>query len=198
MIDSDTYSLLNDLAEQGGVVIFGGSEDANIPLCELKQAFSLNSPIYNRSFENLSLENAAELYEHYVAPLCPECLLLHVGDMDKDLFKNSSEKFDQLARELIRHIRSLDKKCEIALISIKNPDNCACISEMNKHLKYIADSEHCQYGDITTKRVWNPKETQSTVSFVYSTGFVRSLKNKHPMNDMIKVFFTYNQSTVSR
>ena len=52
------YAALNELAEQGGIVILGGEEDMNLPLCELKQAFSLNSSLYNRSVQGLSVNNA--------------------------------------------------------------------------------------------------------------------------------------------
>ena len=190
---SRTYAMLNSLAEQGGVVIFGGAEDMNIPLCELKQAFSLNCNLYNRSMDGLSAVNAKEMYNLYVAPLQPECLLIHVGDTDADLFRKTPDAFDRLLRELVDYIRSQDKKCEIALISLRNPANSDVIAEMNRHIQYIAESERCQYGDITTKRVWNPKETQSVVSFVYSPGFVKPLKNKHPLGDIIRVLFCCNQ-----
>ena len=188
-----TYALLNDRAEQNGVVIFGGAEDMSIPLGELKQAFSLNCNLYNRSLDGLSVTNVKEMYNLYVYPLHPDCLLIHVGDADADLFRNNPDTFDRLLRELVSYIRSQDKKCEIALISLRDSANSDVIAEMNKHIQYIAESEHCQYGDITTKRVWNPKETQSVVSFVYSTVFVRPLKNKRLMDDMIRVLFCYNQ-----
>lgn len=48
------YQALNELADQNGLVIFGGTEDRKIPLCELKQAFDLESNLYNRSISNLS------------------------------------------------------------------------------------------------------------------------------------------------
>ena len=39
MAEIKKYSALNELAEKGGTVIFGGTTDVNIPLCELKQTF---------------------------------------------------------------------------------------------------------------------------------------------------------------
>ena len=36
------FKSLNNLAEPGGTVIFGGTSDISIPLCELKQAYELN------------------------------------------------------------------------------------------------------------------------------------------------------------
>lgn len=189
-----SYELLNSLAARDGIVIFGGTEDMNIPLCELKQAFALNSDMYNRSVRDLSLQNAKEIYDRCVSALHPGCLLLHIGDADTDLFVKDADRFEGLLRELIRHIRTLSKGCEIAIISVKNPNNSETVAEMNRLIRYIADSERCQYGDITTRRVRNLRETQSVVSFVYSTGFVHPLKNKRPLYDLINIMFCYNQS----
>ena len=44
------YQKLNELAQTGGIVILGGCEDLNIPLCEIRQAFEMEENLYNRSF----------------------------------------------------------------------------------------------------------------------------------------------------
>lgn len=190
------YMSLNELAEQDGVVIWGGTEDRAIPLCELKQAFNLNSKLYNRSITDLSINNASEIYDTCIAPLNPESVLLHIGTADLNSFAENPFSFDQKYRELIKHIRNITPKCTIAIISLKNHEESANISEMNRHLKYIAESEQCEYGDISTKRVWNPKETKDIVSFVYSTGFVRPLNIKRPIYDLTKIFFCYEPSCI--
>lgn len=190
------YTALNELAEQNGLVIIGGTEDKEIPLCELKQAFALDSKLYNRSAADLSVYTASEYYDTCVAPLNPESVFLHLGAADVNAFEENPSDFDIKYRELIEHIRTLNKKCSIVIISLKNPDESAVITEMNKHLKYIAESERCQYGDISAKRVWNPKETKDVVSFVYSVGFVRPLTNKRPIYDLIKILFGYEPSYV--
>ena len=185
------YKALNQLAESGGIVIFGGSDDKDIPLCELRQAFALQSKLYNRSVTDLSIDEAVELYDTCVSPLSPETVLLHIGDADLDLFQEDSSEFDRKYLRLIDHIKTLCKKCRIAVISLRNPENAPDIAEINKHLKYIADSEQCDFEDIATKRVWNPKETMDVVSFVYSTGFVRPLKTHKPIYDLVKILFCY-------
>lgn len=187
--EMERYAALNALAEKGGTVILGGSADREIPLCELKQAFALNVDLYNRSISDLSVRTAIEVYDACVAPLAPESVLLHIGAADAEFFAEHPADFDQKYRELIEHIKAADPKCSIAIIALRNPDEAANITEMNKHLKYIAESERCEYGDIAAKRVWNPKETRDVVSFVYSTGFVRPLKNKRPMYDLVKILF---------
>lgn len=185
------YDSLNELAEKNGIVIFGGSEDLDIPIGELRQAFAIDSKIYNRSVDELSIHNAINIYDTCVLPLMPETILIHIGSADLKNFEKDGITFDQKFRELIAHIRLQNKTCRIAIISLKNYENNLTIAEMNKHLKYIAESEHCEYGDISSKRVWNPKGTKDAVSFVYSTGFIRPLKNKRPIYDLVKIFFFY-------
>lgn len=183
------YKLLNELAEKNGIVIFGGSEDLDIPIGELKQAFEIHSNIYNRSVSKLSIHNAINVYDRYVMPLMPETLLLHIGNADLDFFQEDPIAFDLKFHEFISHIRSQNATCRIAIISLKNYENDSKISEMNKHLKYIAESEICEYSDISNKRVWNPKGTKDAISFVYSTGFMHPLKNKRSLYDLVKIFF---------
>lgn len=185
------YVKLNELADQEGIVIFGNGEDKQIPICELRQAFAIESKIYNRSFEDISVKDAVHLYEQGVSSLFPETVLLHLGEADMDFFRENASAFDQKYRELIGFIKKQNKDCRIAVISLKNYDNNAQIGEMNRHLKYIADSEGCEYGDIAEKKVWNPKTTMDVSSFVYSVGFVRPLKNKRPLYDLVKILFCY-------
>ena len=58
-------------------------------------------------------------------------------------------------------------------------------------LKNIADSEHCDYCDVSAKRVWNPKQTKDIISFVYDIGFVRPLRKKRPVSDMVRTLFCW-------
>ena len=186
------YVKLNDLAEQGGIVIFGSGSDKNIPTGELRQAFAVESKVYNRSFESISVKDALSVYKETVAALSPETVLLHIGETDMDFFAESPAEFDNKYRELIGYIKSQNKKCRIAIISLRNHDSDPQIEEINKHLKYIADSEQCEYGDISARKVWNPKASMDAASFVYSIGFVRPLKNKRPLYDLVKMLFCYN------
>ena len=190
------YQALNELADQNGLVIFGGTEDRNIPLCELKQAFDLESNIYNRSISNLSINDATEIYDACISPLLPERLLLHIGDADLELFAKDNEQFDKKYRNLIHHIKNSNRKCDIAIISLKNHNEDANVTTLNKHLKYTADSERCEFGDIAAKRIWNPKQTKDIVSFVYSSGLLHPLNNKRPIYDLAKILFCFEPEYV--
>ncbi len=187
--EQKNYNKLNELAEAGGIVVFGNGDDKLLPLGELRQAFAIEPKLYNRSFTDLSVTDAVKVYQESVVPLAPETVLLHLGDADIDFFSENSTAFDNKYMELIRYIKVQNKESRIAVISLRNYEKDLKIAEINKHLKNIAASEQCEYGDIANKLVWNPKSTQETASFVHSIGFVRPLKTKRPLYDLVKMIF---------
>ena len=185
----EKYERLNQIAQSKGIVVFGGSDDTNIPLCELRQAFDIEENMYNRSFHELSIEHAIEAYDSCVAPISPETVFIHIGKYDIELLHKNPNLFDSKYLELIEHIRAENKTCRIAVVSMKNYYNDPDIAEMNRHLKFIADSEKCEYGDISTRKVWNPQATRDAASFVRNIGFVRPLKSARPIYDLIRILF---------
>ena len=56
------YSELNKLAETNGIVIFGMENDKNIPVGEIRQALAIETKIYNRSFNKISVNNAIKIF----------------------------------------------------------------------------------------------------------------------------------------
>ena len=183
------YQRLNEIAEKNGIVIFGGSCDKDIPLGELRQSYNVEQKMYNRSICELSVNDAISVYDACVASLAPETVLLHLGMADIKLFSETPEKFDTAYRNLISHIRSFDKNTRIAIISLKNANDDSTISELNRHLKYLADSEKCEFGDLEKTKLWNPKNAINAASFVSSIGFVHSLKYKRPLFDLVKMLY---------
>lgn len=183
------YRKLNEFAETDGIVIFGEGTDTNIPLCELRQALGVDEKMYNRSFSKLSINDAVSVFDACISPIAPETVFIHIGESDVAAFNENHSDFDTEYRALIKHIREQNKKCRIAVISIKNTDNNSDVEEMNKHLKYIAESEKCEFGDLTVQKVWNPKATMQTTSFIRSMGFVHSLKTPMPLYDLFRVLF---------
>ena len=183
------YQKLNELAQTGGIVILGGSEDLNIPLCEIRQAFEMEENLYNRSFMDFSVTDSVVAYDACVSALKPETILLHVGQMDLDMLQQNAAEFDSQYRALINHIRAQNKHCRIAIVSLRNYENDPVIANMNTHLKYIADMEHCEYGDIASRPVWNPKATLDAANFVRNIGFMRPLTVERSIFDLTKMLF---------
>lgn len=189
MNDFEKYNKLNELAELDGIVIFGGSGDKEIPAGELRQAFGLEDKIYNRSIDGLSVNNAVEAYKACVAPIVPETVLIHIGKDDLDMIEQSPEEFDEKLRELVACVKNGNRSCRVVIVSLTNHENSVLIDKANSRLKFIADSERCEFGDITQKRVWNPKNSKTAASFVYSVGFVKPIRNKYPVYDLVKMMF---------
>ena len=177
------YRKLNEIALKGGVVIFGEGTDTEIPASELKHSFELEDPVYNRSFLALSLDDAIALYDECVAPLAPDTVLLHIGANEEDLFEQNQTAFEQKYIALIEHIKTLNKKCRIVVVSVEG-------STLNPSLKYIADSTKCEFGDLSGSKVWNPQTTKNVTSFIQSMGVRRYCKTK-PVYDLLKIFFCY-------
>ena len=187
------YRKLNEFAETDGIVIFGEGTDTNIPLCELRQALGVDEKMYNRSFSKLSINDAVSVFDACISPIAPETVFIHIGESDVAAFNENHFDFDIEYRALIKHIREQNKKCRIAVISIKNTNNNPDVEEMNQHLKYIADSEKCEFCYISTKKVWNPKQKKDVVSFVYDIGFEHPLNIKRPLNDLVSMLFCFEE-----
>ena len=185
------YRSLNQLAEADGTVIFGTSSDVNIPLGELKQAFALSGSIYNRSFSQLSVADAAKVYGECVAELCPDTVLLHIGETDVSDFAGNESAFEEAYRDLIGTVREKNKNCRIVIVSLKNYDNNATVANINKLLCEIANTEKCEFEDISAKREWNVKESSETASFIYDLGFDRPLNIKRPIYNLVRILFCY-------
>ena len=186
-MEFEKYARLNELADQGGIVIFGCGEDTSIPACELRQAFSLDEKVYNRSFSDMTIDAAAEAYNRAVAPIAPETVLLHLGQADRQRFAEDASGFDQAYRALIQAVRAQNTNCRIIVVSLKNYDNDPLTAEMNRHLCCIADSERCDFGDIAERKVWNPKSSMRASSFVHSINF--PFRNREPAYDLVKIMF---------
>ena len=185
------YQKLNELAEQGGIVLLGCGEDLSIPLCEIKQFFSVDEQLYNRSVVDLSLADACEAYRQCIASLKPDTLFLHLGEVDKKLFSENPGTFSELYTELIKAIKQDNPTCSISVVSLKNEDNDECVAAMNKLLKDIATVNLCEFTDISHKTGWNPKSSRATSSFLHSIGFVRPLKQKRSSYDLARMLYQF-------
>ena len=69
--------------------------------------------------------------------------------------------------------------------------NDVVIAKLNKILAYVADSEKCEFEDISAKHVWNTKEKREVASFLYEIGFDRPLNIKRPIHNLVRILFCY-------
>lgn len=173
------YKRLNSIASKGGIVIFGANTDREIPVGELKESFNLDYSAYNRSFTDLTLDNAIELYDSCVLPLKPDTVMVHIGESKE--YSDDVSVFEQKYITLIKHIKAVDKDVRIVIVSVKD-------EETNRHLKNIADSVHVEFQDIAQASVWNPQAIKGVASFLQSLGLY-GYKRKVSAYDLTKIFF---------
>lgn len=184
------YQTLNSFANVGGAVVFGGTADLDVPFDELKQSFNVDYAIYNRSVAGLTVADASSVYDAVVAPLRPSKLLLRLGEADVETFEKNADDFIRLYRATIDHIRSLNKRCEIAIISIGSDAASSTVADMNKRLNALAASERCFFENVET----TSPTMKETVSFVYSTGFFTPFVST-PIHSLAKILYGWNASS---
>ena len=175
------YKSLNKIAANGGLVVFGEKADKEIPVGELKDSFNLDYSAYNRSFSDLTLDNAIALYDECVLPLSPDTVLLHIGN-NGEYWKDIAG-FEQKYIALIKHIKEKTKNIRVVVVSVDD-------EETNRHLKNISDSTHVEYQNILHTTAWNPQSIKGVNSFLQSIGLY-SYKRKVSAYDLAKIFFCY-------
>lgn len=173
--------------KKNAVILLGGTMDKEIPVASLAKEFNFNFDIYNKSVENLSVENCSEYFENAVAPMIPEGIMIHLGQEDASLFAKDSAAFDNYYLSLIDRIKSVNKNCRIALISVNNPEGSKSISLMNAHISAIAQTEKAAYINLENAKLWNPEATKAASDFAYTMG----LKIRKPLRDVVEILYSY-------
>lgn len=177
----------NAAAKKYNIALMGGTYAKDIPAKKLAEEFKLDFDLLNKSSFALSLRNAKEYYEKYVAGLDSDGIILQLGKEDRDLFKKNPSMFDTMYLELLGEIKDFNKDCRLALVSLNNEREDAVITDMNNHIKAIAQSEQAVFVNLENAKLWNPKAVQSSLDFAYGMG----LNIKKPIYDVAEILFSY-------
>lgn len=188
--DFDFYRFPN-APQKDVTVLFGGNVAKSIPVDQLCEAFGFDFKIYNKSVENLSLRNAKAQYMMTSETVRPEAVILHLGEADFDMFKQNPSDFDSLYLDFISYLKKTNSKIRIQLVSVGSAGTNQLASDMNRHIKAIADSEKCEFFNMETAKLWKPCSTTAAASFLRRIGFERQLTVKHPLYDTAKAIFSY-------
>jgi hypothetical protein len=173
--------------KKNGVILMGGTLDKAIPVSQLAGEYSFNFEIYNKSDTSLNVTNAKNYFEKAISTLAPEGILIHIGESDANLIKTNPSNFDTYYIELIESIRSCNKACRIALVSIDNPNADKSIELINAHIKAIAGAEKATFVNLENAKLWHPESTKAACNFAHSMG----LKVRKPLNDVAEILYSY-------
>ena len=173
--------------KKNGVILMGGTLDKAIPVSQLAGEYSFNFEIYNKSDASLNVTNAKNYFEKAISTLAPEGILIHIGENDANLIKTKPSNCDTYYIELIESIRSCNKACRIALVSIDNPNADKSIELINAHIKAIAGAEKATFVNLENAKLWHPESTKAACNFAHSMG----LKVRKPLNDVAEILYSY-------
>lgn len=142
------YHQLNALGQRHGAVLFGSTFASRLHLSELAQDYSLYTPVYNRSIENLSVYDAGESLQTCVLDLVPDSIFVNLGDADLDFSDHTMEEVLGQYEWILSQIHSALRRCELYVVSVcSDHPNTA---EFNRALRNLAKSAGCRYVDITS------------------------------------------------
>lgn len=181
------------VAKDYNIALLGGTYAKDIPVKKLAEEFGFDFDLFNRSTFALSLKNAKEYFEKYVANLNSDGIILQLGKEDRDVFKANPSQFDTMYLELLAAIKEHNKDCRLALVSINNSMNDTTVADMNNHIKAIAQSEQAAFVNLENAKLWNPKAVQSSLDFAYGMG----LNIKKPIYDVAEILYSFAAQNLS-
>ena len=142
----NTYKLMNKVSRKGAVVCFGSTYFSTLDVGELAMDSRLSVPVYNRSFDSLSVADAAQVLDTAVYELQPSKVFVNIGDEDIDTAGFNAEAFVNSYEWLLLHIHQNCRNCRIFITSVVSSRSAA--AEVNSMLKKLAASTGCTFIDI--------------------------------------------------
>jgi hypothetical protein len=139
------YQALNQVAEAGGVVLFGSTSASQIPLNELTQDYGIDVSLYNRSVAHLTIEEAEHYIANCVAPLSPKAILLHFGEEELQKGEKPVEDLIEAYRWLLYQIHTAIPESRLILISVN--ETLPGADAYNRQLKALTKEYGCEYTD---------------------------------------------------
>lgn len=136
VLEKTKYAEMNYLAEKDGIVFFGSTYLANIPVCELAQLFHLNERVYNRSIASLGIDETLDVPEDCILGLCPQKVFVNLGDAELAAQNLDIDEFLKKYEWLLYTIHT-KTNAELYVISVFSESPLAC--KINARLKKLAE-----------------------------------------------------------
>lgn len=153
------FHRLNSAAETGCTVFFGSSCFACIPVGELARDLGTDSPVYNRSIDQLTIAEAEEASSECIYPLCPDRIFINLGETDLIRPDFDAAAFLSAYEWLLYTINShLKGQTQIYIVSILSAHPAA--ETVNAGLMHLAGETGCTYVDITRAAACESKEVR--------------------------------------
>ena len=136
------YAFLNRIAKSGGIVVWGSTTLAELPLNELLKNYDVSGYIYNRSIPGLTLSDAENYLDACVFGLAPEKVILNLGEADITDADNISRLMEQY-RWILYKIHITLPKCALIITTIR--EKSALHKKFNSELRKLALEFGCTF-----------------------------------------------------
>ncbi len=145
------YRTWNRVAETAGIVLFGSTSAARLPLNELIQDYSVDCTVYNRSVEGLQITDAEAYIQPCIVPLMPKTILLHFGEEELKEGKHSVDEIIESYQWLLYQLHTAVPESRLILISVNRQFPNA--DAYNHALRALAREYGCQYAEAPNGKV---------------------------------------------
>ncbi len=174
------FITLNKIAKSSGIVCFGSNYFSQMNINELADDSVIDAPIYNRSIENLSVENANEAFDSCVYPLQPKKIFVNIGDADISKDNFDAKTFINKYEWLLLNIHRNCKNCRIFIVSIIS--DSSAVSGVNEALAKLSSDTGCTYIDVMAQTYGNTSEIKvfsilKPYIRLYPITFVEAMQN---------------------
>ncbi len=155
------YSFLNRIARKGGIVLWGSTTLAELPVNELLKNYDVSRYIYNRSISGLKLSEAEDYLDVCVFGLDPEKVIISLGEEDLKNGTEVSQLIEQY-RWLLYSIHLRLPKCTLVITSARGKGGLH--DSLNASLKKLAGEFGCTFCDVSDE----PSDEEYGLSFINS------------------------------
>ena len=129
---------LSDISLKGEVVVFGSTYMSHFPLYELINKSRLESAVYNRSIEGLTVAEALEILDDCILPMRPHKLFLALGEEDE-----GDPDALRYYRTIVSRIRTALPDCALFLIALQGES--AYADAFNRQIVSLCDGKHVRW-----------------------------------------------------
>ena len=143
----EQYHQMNQVARPGGIVFFGSTYASRLPLGEMNQDFAMDQPVYNRSVETLSVQEAEAAVQNCVIELQPSRVFLMLGDADLEREDFIPEAFLESYRWLLY---TLHNRCDAVLYIVSALSDAPGVYQVNRMLEELSAETGCTYVNVHT------------------------------------------------
>ena len=142
------YSQMNEVSTTNGVVFFGSSYFANMPVSELARDYELEEKVYNRSLYGMTISDVDSALEDCIFSLSPKKIFVNIGEEDiKSQSFNEKEFLTKYEWMLYTIHDKTDAQIYLVSIISRSPE----AAKINKLLKKLAKELTAEYGKGYTK-----------------------------------------------